>query len=447
MTQLTRQDLHAQVELRFPDNTTSKITPAIVRAFLHEYIESAYLPASDDQTTLNVPPYAAGQFYGQGYLVRYRMPASAEAFFYSLKVGVLPAPTGRVSDPNWRLMSVDAYTKAETGLFVAAQLNAAIAGLVDGAPDALDTLKELAAQLASDEKGAAAMLATLQQHTQQLVTTPSDSVVVHKAGAETITGAKTYTAPITITSFQAGGVDFGLVTVRLDNTFGLNGMLITNAGIGLADIGFAVPNGQKFLHRYESRSEFILSAANTRGEFQFIAPAATGQTLGSKVTCFFSVGEKTALFRNGAKVGINTDTPTEQLEVSGTVKATKFVGDGSGLTNVPGATSSYTNEQARSAQLNRVAPAGTTTVTLTSESPRDYGTASSGTFTVDATDAVQDAGASFRLGAGAGAPAFVNAPQGKPFVFVGVAYAANTNLGYSIQVLADAIQVVIYARS
>jgi len=107
----------------------------------------------------------------------------------------------------------------------------------------------------------------------------------------------------------------------------------------------------------------------------------------------------------------------------------------------------YTDTQARAAQLNRVAPAGTTTVTLTAESPRDYGTASSGTFTVDATNAEQDAGASFRLGAGAGAPAFVNAPPSKPFVFVGVAYAANTNLGYSIQVLADAIQVVIYARS
>ena len=37
-----------------------------------------------------------------------------------------------------------------------------------------------------------------------------------------------------------------------------------------------------------------------------------------------------------AKIGINVASPTESLEVSGTVSATAFVGDGSGLTNVGG---------------------------------------------------------------------------------------------------------------
>ncbi|MEC8067606.1 MAG: hypothetical protein VX154_07090 [Pseudomonadota bacterium] len=36
-----------------------------------------------------------------------------------------------------------------------------------------------------------------------------------------------------------------------------------------------------------------------------------------------------------AKIGINVTSPTESLEVSGTVSATAFVGDGSGLTNIP----------------------------------------------------------------------------------------------------------------
>ncbi len=64
MAQQTRPDLHAAVELRFPDNTTGEITPADVRDFLHALLDSAQLPATDGQPaglTLDQVQEAAAQ--------------------------------------------------------------------------------------------------------------------------------------------------------------------------------------------------------------------------------------------------------------------------------------------------------------------------------------------------------------------------------------------------
>jgi hypothetical protein len=66
---------------------------------------------------------------------------------------------------------VDAYTKDEADALLATKASTQdVAAIVGAAPAALDTLAEIADQLAGDEVGAAAMLARLQQHSLQLAT-------------------------------------------------------------------------------------------------------------------------------------------------------------------------------------------------------------------------------------------------------------------------------------
>jgi hypothetical protein len=51
MTPQTRTDLHAAIEVRFPDNTTRYITPQLLRDELHELVDSVFVTASDPSTT------------------------------------------------------------------------------------------------------------------------------------------------------------------------------------------------------------------------------------------------------------------------------------------------------------------------------------------------------------------------------------------------------------
>ena len=54
------------------------------------------------------------------------------------------------------------------------------------------------------------------------------------------------------------------------------------------------------------------------------------------------LGTERMRLTTGGKLGIGTKTPSEKLDVVGTVKATKFIGDGSQLTGISGSGTPYT---------------------------------------------------------------------------------------------------------
>jgi hypothetical protein len=104
MTALDRPDLHAAIEQRFPDNTNERITPELLRDGLHEIVDNAFIKASDEGVVPNVPLYDAGTDYTKGYTVRYPTGTGTDAFYYSLRAGKLPAPSGSSVDVNWKMV-------------------------------------------------------------------------------------------------------------------------------------------------------------------------------------------------------------------------------------------------------------------------------------------------------------------------------------------------------
>ena len=131
----------------------------------------------------------------------------------------------------------------------------------------------------------------------------------------------------------------------IDNTTG-NG----NAAFGLQSINFNV-SGTRNVGLGNFALQFSTGSSNTAVGYNAGGPLTAGDGnlfLGANTTPYSTtgsyqlnignaiwgdIGSNTA---NANKIGINVTSPTANLEVSGTVSATRFVGDGSGLTGVGG---------------------------------------------------------------------------------------------------------------
>lgn len=104
--------------------------------------------------------------------------------------------TDLISDTTTTTTTTWSSTKIDSSI------DAAVAALVDGAPELLNTLNELAAALGDDENFAVTI-------ENQIALKADDSSVVHLAGVETITGAKTFTVAPAVpdASFSIAKVD------------------------------------------------------------------------------------------------------------------------------------------------------------------------------------------------------------------------------------------------
>lgn len=108
-----------------------------------------------------------------------------------------------------------------------------------------------------------------------------------------------------------------------------------------------------------------------------------------------TVDDQTVIYTDGTNVGFGTTTPTQKVDVIGTVKATSFLGDGSGLTGISGSISGLTT--------NKV-PRATSSTTIGDSNISDNGTnVGIGTITNTAKLLVESTtGTTFRVNTGAG---------------------------------------------
>ena len=150
-------------------------------------------------------------------------------------------------------------------------------------------------------------------------------------------GGQNVTATGTSLTLQQTGDSFGTTGLTFENRVGLNGALFFNAGADLVDFGYRSSSGAQYNTRFEHRSSSLANSNNTRGEYQIIDilgagnrqfPAVFGQS-----AILFSVPAFAGGAANSALVGINTLTPTSQLDVNGNMSIGSYAGVTAGPTN------------------------------------------------------------------------------------------------------------------
>ena len=251
--------------------------------------------------------------------------------------------------------------------------------LVAGAPQALDTLAELAALLAADEQGTAALLATQQQHTQQLAN------AVHRTGDETIAGGKQFADLVWGVAGFAVPAGVGATTYAGDGhrainqtyyAYSENGSYVIhsrdgNVAVGRGPAGQPQPTAtftnagrlglgteapQQQLHLVEGDAEIRLGAGASRQTPAVVVGCAGGKAAGLYAGTtytgvnfsddgYFTIAPQpradflanavaagpspnTFVVRASGRVGVGTAAPREQLDVAGNVRAAQFVGEG-----------------------------------------------------------------------------------------------------------------------
>lgn len=170
--------------------------------------------------------------------------------------------------------------------------------------------------------------------TQQAVTNQL-ATVAHLAQDEQFTGNKTFQQAVKAAGYFGST---GMHQLTFSTIPFYDGPTFRWAGVDRVQLNFVGgQSGKNLAFVYEVRNAYLLNAGNNDvGEFYLSNP---NQSNGSYHTnprmVFFASGPATTLVRNGARLGVGTDAPTESIETTGNVKAEKFIGDGSQLTGLP----------------------------------------------------------------------------------------------------------------